>query len=209
MWTFPGQAEKLRDAGLVSGFLGVESLGAESSRLIGKAWSGEHARAWIPKLYREIWNREVTFRTSLIVGIPPDTREDMMATHRWAVDSELPNWKWHVLNVNRDHQSGWVSEFDRNADKYGFDWYTENGVTRWKTAQMTWRQAKDLQTELETIGKPYQMQDCWGLIERGTYGYDLAQDKHLYMVKMDRQEAATRRGQFLKRYYDQVMALPD
>lgn len=139
-----------------------ESLGPESSRLIGKAWSGEHARTWIPQLYHDIWQREVTFRTSWIVGIPPDTREDLLATHQWAIDSGLPNWKWHVLNINRDQQSGWVSEFDRNADQYGFDWYTENGQTRWMSAQMTWRDAKSLQNELETLGKPYQVQDCWG-----------------------------------------------
>jgi hypothetical protein len=208
IWSFPGQAEKLRDAGLVSGFLGVESLGEQASRLIGKAWSGQHARDWIPKLYHDIWKDQVTFRTSLIVGIPPDTRESMLATHQWAVDNGLPNWKWHVLNVNRDHQSGWISEFDKNADSYGFDWYTENGKTRWKTEVMTWRDAKDIQAELTTLSKPHQMQDCWGLIERGTYGYDLAQDKHLLIVEMDRKDAAARRGQFLSDYCDQVMALP-
>ncbi|PRQ03110.1 B12-binding domain-containing radical SAM protein [Enhygromyxa salina] len=208
IWSFPGQAEQLRAAGLVSGFLGVESLGEQSSRLIGKAWSGQHARAWLPKLYHDIWQGQVTFRTSLIIGIPPDTREDLYATHQWAVDNGLPNWKWHVLNVNRDHQSGWISEFDKNADSYGFDWYTEYGKTRWKTAVMTWRDAKNLQAELETLGKPHQMQDCWGLIERGTFGYDLAEDKHLLIVKMDRKDAATRRGQFLDAYYDRVMALP-
>lgn len=210
MWSYPGQAEKLRDAGLVSGFLGVESLGPEASRLIGKSWSGEHARAWLPRLYHEIWKREITFRTSLIVGIPPDTREDLLATHRWAVDNELPNWKWHLLNINRDQSSGWVSEFDRNADKYGFDWYTENGATRWKTAVMTFRDAKNLQTELETLGKPYQVPDCWSLIERGSYGFDLDADKHRLLAKMGAgQEAARRRAQFLERYYTQVMALPD
>ena len=131
-----------------------------------------------------------------------------MATHQWAVDNGMPNWKWHVLNVNRDHQSTWISEFDRNADDYGFSWYTERGQTRWKTAVMTWREAKNLQAELETLGKPHQMQDCWGLIERGTYGYDLVEDRHQLIVEMDRQDAAKRRKQFLKTYYQRVMALP-
>ena len=208
IWSFPGQAQKLREAGLLSGFLGVESLSPAASRLIGKAWSGQHARAWLPKLYHELWEGEVTFRTSLIIGIPPDTREDLLETHQWAVDSGLPNWKWHVLNINRDQQSTWISEFDRNADQYGFDWYTEHGKTRWKTEVMNWRDAKNLQAELTTLAKPHQRQDCWGLIERGTYGYDLGEDKHQLIVEMDRKDAAMRRGQFLAAYYAQVMALP-
>ncbi|HYD49115.1 MAG TPA: radical SAM protein [Terriglobales bacterium] len=210
LWTYrSSQPEKLREAGLVSGFLGVETLGHESSRLIGKAWSGEHARTWIPQLYHDIWQRQVTFRTSLIVGIPPDTREDLWATHQWALDNGLPNWKWHTLNINRDQQSGWVSEFDRNADQYGFDWYTENGQTRWKTAKMTWRDAKNLQDELETMGKPYQVQDCWGLIERATYGYEPEVERHLLVREIDHKEAAERRSGFLQGYYRAVMGLPD
>jgi hypothetical protein len=209
LWTYPGQPEKLRDAGLTAAFLGVETLGAESSRLIGKAWSGEHARAWIPRLYHEIWKKEITFRTSFIVGIPPDTRADLLATHQWCLDNQLPNWKWHVLNINRDQQSGWVSEFDKNADQYGFEWYTENGVTRWRTAAMTWREAKDLQTELETMGKPHQVQDCWGLIERATYGYEPAAFRDVLMKNIDRKEGAQRRVAFLQKYHDDVMALPD
>lgn len=208
VWAHPGQAEKLREAGLLSAFLGVESLGPDASRLIGKGWSGEHAKAWIPRLYHDIWKREVTFRIGLIVGIPPDTSEDLLATHRWAVDSGLPNWKWHLLHINRDQGDAWSSEFDRNADRYGFEWYTENGVTRWKTSCMTWREGKHLLGDLETLGKPFQKQDCWGLIERGTFGYDLDRDKDLRMVDIDKEEAAGRRRTFLDGYVQSVMALP-
>jgi hypothetical protein len=186
----------------------VESLNPAASRLIGKGWSGEHAKKWIPHLYHDIWKEEITFRTSLIVGIPPDTRDDLLGTHQWAVDNGLPNWKWHLLNINRDQNSAWVSEFDRNADQYGFDWYTENGVTRWQTKYMNWRDGKNLQNELETLGKPYQKQDCWGLIERGSFGYDLDQDKHMRIEAIDKEEAAGRRKRFLDRYVQSVMALP-
>lgn len=209
LWTYKGQPEKLHEAGLLSGFLGVESLHPTASRVIGKAWSGEHARTWLPDLWDKIWRREVTFRTSLIVGLPPDRREDMLETHRWAVDNGLPNWKWHLLNINREQGSAWVSEFDRSAEQYGFSWYTEAGVTRWKTEQMTWREAKELQTELETMAKPYQMQDCWALVERGSYGYDLARDRHTKIVDLDKEEGASRRQKFLDDYYRAVSALPD
>jgi len=208
IWAHPGQADKLREAGLISGFLGVESLGRESSHLIGKDWSGKHAKEWLPHLYHNIWNKEITFRTSLIVGIPPDTRDDLVSTHQWAVDNGLPNWKWHLLNINRDQNGAWVSEFDRNADQYGFGWYTENGVTLWKTSYMTWREGKNLQGELETLSKPYQKQDCWGLIERGTFGYDLQQDRDALIVNIDKEEAAERRKRFLNQYVEGLMGLP-
>ncbi len=208
VWAHPGQAEKLREAGLLSGFLGVESLGSEASRLIGKGWSGTHAREWLPRLYHDVWKGEVSFRIGLIVGIPPDTREDLLATHRWATDNGLPNWKWHLLSINRDQTGAWVSEFDRNADQYGFGWYSENGFTRWKTSYMTWREGKNLMNELQTLGKPYQKQDCWSLIERGNYGYDLERERDMLVRDVDTEEAARRRKQFLERYTQSVMALP-
>lgn len=208
LWTFKDQPHKLQEAGLASGFLGVESLNPQASRLIGKAWSGEHARTWLPQLYHDIWQKQVTFRTSLIIGIPPDTREQLYETHQWALDNGLPNWKWHVLNINRDQQGGWISEFDRNADQYGFDWYTENGQTRWKTQYMTWRQAKDMQKELESMAKPHQVQDCWGLIERATYGFEPEQELHRLIREIDHRDAAERRSKFLHDYVASVMALP-
>jgi hypothetical protein len=208
LWAHPGQAETLQEAGLISAFLGVESLSGEASRLIGKAWSGQHAKDWIPRLYHDVWKRGTTFCVGLIAGIPPEIRDDLMTTHQWAVDQALPSWRWHVLAINRDRHGAWVSEFDRNADQYGFGWYTENGLTRWKTSYMTWRDCKNLKDELTTLGKPYQKQDCWGLIERGTYGYDLDEDKDLRMVDIDNMEAAGRRQSFLKRYVASVSALP-
>jgi Radical SAM superfamily len=209
LWAHPGQAEKLQEAGLISAFLGVESLSGEASRLIGKGWSGTHAREYIPRLYHDVWKRGTTFRMGLIVGIPPETRDDMMTTHQWAVDQGLPNWKWHLLSVNRDSHGPWVSEFDRHADQYGFDWYTDNGVTRWKTSTMTWRDGKTLKDELTTLAKPYQKQECWGLIERGTYGYDLDHEKDVRLVDVDKQDAAQRRQVFLDRYVDSLSALPN
>jgi len=207
VWAHPGQADKLREAGLLSAFLGVESLGSESSRLIGKGWSGAHAKQWLPRLYHDVWKEAITFRAGFIVGIPPDTREDLLATHQWAADNGLPNWKWHLLSINRDQTGAWVSEFDRGAEQYGFSWYTENGVTRWKTPYMTWREAKNLKDELQTLGKSYQKQDCWALIERGNYGYDLEREKDVLIRDIDTQEAAGRRKQFLDGYTRSVMAL--
>src|SRR5262249_22395880 len=102
LYAHQGQAEKLQEAGLISAFLGVETLRGEGSRLIGKAWCGTHAREWIPRLYHDIWKRETTFRMGLIVGIPPETRDDLMATHQWAVDHGLPNWRWYLLGITRD-----------------------------------------------------------------------------------------------------------
>jgi hypothetical protein len=85
--------------------------------------------------------------------------------------------------------------------------YTENGVTRWKTKYMTWREGRNLLNELQTLGKGYQKQDCWGLIERGSFGYDLEEDKDPRIVDIDKEEAAARSQRFLDGYVRSVTAL--
>ena len=52
------------------------------------------------------------------------------------------------------------------------------------------------------------MQDCWGLIERATFGYEPEAERHILMKDLDRKEGAERRLAFLQKYYKAVMALP-
>jgi hypothetical protein len=74
---------------------------------------------------------------------------------------------------------------------------------------MNWRGAKNLLNELETIAKPYQKQDCWGLIERGSFGYDPDLEKDVYVKDLDKAEAAERRQKFLDSYTQSLFSLPD
>jgi radical SAM superfamily enzyme YgiQ (UPF0313 family) len=199
-------AVELSEVGLASTFLGVESFHPEAANMVGKAWSGKHAKEWLPKLYHDLWKEKTTFRMGFIAGLPPDTFKDLMSTHDWAVSNKLPNWIWHGLNISRDASNAWTSEFDRNAEKYGFEWFTQDGSVLWRTKYSNAILANDWATSLNTLARPHQKMNCWTLIELGNYGYDIDVVKHSPTRFASSPEVGIKRQEFFDRYKKQVLA---
>ena len=197
---------ELADVGLASTFLGVESLNEEAAAMVGKSWSGKKAKDWLPKLYHDLWKGETTYRLGFIAGLPPDTFRDLMNTHKWMVENRLPNWIWHGLNIQRDASNAWTSEFDRDAEKYGFEWYVEDGAMQWRTPYATSREANDWATALNTYAKPFQKQNCWTLIELGSLGYDVKDVRSKFYREVDWEKVGQQRNDFFQKYKAQLLS---
>jgi len=111
----------LEESGLVSAFHGIESLNKKASLSVGKAWSGKKARDYIPKLYHDIWNKKVLQTLGFIVGLPNDTKEDILSTIDWINDNQLPHALFQPLYISNDtRQRSNLSEFEKNVTKYGY-----------------------------------------------------------------------------------------
>lgn len=127
---FPETAIWLRDSGLVAAFFGIESFHPEASKVVGKAWSGKHGKEFILELKNGVWKDRVNITLSLIIGLPPETFEDMQETQQWCVDNDIDRWSWHVLGLSDNPSKYDKSEFDNNPAQYGFvvngnDWRSE------------------------------------------------------------------------------------
>ena len=110
----------LTESGLLTAFHGIESLGEKGSTVIGKGWSGKKARDYIPKLYHDIWDNKVYQTLSFIIGLPGDNRESINSTMDWFEQNDLHHMALHNLGMNQ-HQGGRnLSEFERNAESYGY-----------------------------------------------------------------------------------------
>jgi len=131
---FPDTAYMLKESGLFGSFNGLESLNPYASKLVGKAWSGKHAREFIPQLYHDIWKSEVPMLLSFIIGLPKETVVDVFSTAKWVKENNLYSAVFHKLGLfstatNVQHTI--LSEFDKNYSKYGFSfdsnekWYNE------------------------------------------------------------------------------------
>ena len=163
---FPDMAHLLKDSGLLGAYHGLESLHPYASNLVGKAWSGKHAREFIPKLFHDIWKGEIPQTLSFIVGFPKETPDYIQSTKDWFKDNKLHNCHFKGLGLfgkENDNKLYTIeSEFDKNYDKYGF-WF-EDGVGAYEGRQIwkneTWSQpqaavlAKNLNLELREICKP-------------------------------------------------------
>jgi hypothetical protein len=122
------------------------------------------------------------------------------------IENKLPNWIWHGLNINRDASNAWTSEFDRDAEKYGFEWYVEDGAMQWRTPYATARDAYDWATALNTYAKPYQKQNCWTLIELGSHGYDVKEMRNKLYSQVDWSKVGEQRNQFFENYKRQLLS---
>lgn len=117
---FEGMAEKLVESGLRGAFFGIESLHPTASVVIGKGWSGKEAREYIPTLVHTLWNDKVSVQCGLIVGLPGETHEDLYNTLQWANDNNINVIFFGLQVTNNLHERVYISEFERNAEQYGF-----------------------------------------------------------------------------------------
>jgi radical SAM superfamily enzyme YgiQ (UPF0313 family) len=125
----PAITEMLAESGLVSTYLGFETFDPQAAKLISKPWSGKHAKEYLVELYHKVWNKQVHITAGMIAGIPPETLDDHRATNQFFVDNDIPTWRWHGLNIKQPFGDHVASEFDLNAEKYGFAWKIKDGRT--------------------------------------------------------------------------------
>lgn len=129
---YPDVPYLLKETGLFTAFHGIETLGVKGSTVIGKGWSGKSAKEYIPKLYHDIWNKEIHQTLSFIVGLPGDTRETFIDNLNWFEQNDLHHMAIHPLGINNNASNKHLSEFDRNADKYGYTFPWPNQPWRWQ-----------------------------------------------------------------------------
>ena len=207
IWSNPGQAELLENSGLNSCFLGVETFNPEAADLIGKGWSGKHGKNFLLELNNNIWQARIPFLVSMIVGLPGDTKNTLQEHNNWLIDNQMPNWRWHLLNVNRDLTGPWVSEFDRNAKNYGFEWELWNGKPVWKTKYMTYIEARELRTELDAQAFDHKLIDCWAVLERANLGYDPKTERYRKKKDVANLPDAPKRIAFVENYFKDLMSI--
>jgi radical SAM superfamily enzyme YgiQ (UPF0313 family) len=203
--TWPEQEKILIDSGLKSCFFGIESLNPDSAKLIGKGWQGKNVKKYLPGLYHDIWNKKVSPRLGFIVGLPPESFDGMKETHQWLVDHELPNWVWEPLFIARDKINTYTSEFDRNAENYGFEFVNDNGEIIWKHTLYNQRQARDFKDQLTNLAKPFQKPSWVQLLELANYGLDVNSFQQQTYEQIDWKPINESRRDFCKNYYLQLL----
>lgn len=163
--TFHGSAAKLQDTGLVSCFLGLESLNPKAARLVGKGWSGTKAREAVPHLLHTVWESKVNAMLGLIVGLPGESEDDLIETSNWARENDL-NPQFYGLNLSRAAKT-YQSEFEANAHEYGFT-FDSRGL--WQHEYWTYDRAHRFASVLNKMHSHRVRVDNWShttLLSRG------------------------------------------
>lgn len=201
----PESAELLKLSGLKGAYFGIETFNEESAKLIGKAWIGKRGRDFLKNLYHTTWNKEISVHANFICGLPPESLDDYLKTHQWCVENEIPMWQWAPLQINRDSHNEFTSEFDRNSEKYGFEWVLINGELQWKTKYCDGETAVKWRHHLNSLRTGHIKPGCWDLIELGSFGIDLDYAMTQFRKDLPWAEISRKRIKFLKSYWSALM----
>ena len=136
---WPEQKDILPEAGLISCHFGVESLDPESCKQIGKGWGAKNHKTWLPYI-KKYWGNDVIINCTLIAGLGKETEKEWKETDDWFRESGIDDWFYQPLSL---HNSIMMSEFEKNAEQYGYRWpdpinnpsYWENDVTNLNRAK--------------------------------------------------------------------------
>lgn len=203
----PDSQFMLPESGLKGCFFGIESFNKEAAELVGKPWSVK-AKEWIPTLHNDIWKKSVNFQLGFIAGLPPETLPTLRETNQWCMDNDIPSWTWAGLTINRDAHDQYKSDFDINAEQYGFEWINYEGKPMWKSEYATAKIAKEWEFTLVEEAKPYQKLACWYLFELPNFGYKLDEFMSKRQVEIPWREVQTRRKSWFANYLKSLKDLP-
>lgn len=204
---FPQTAAILQESGLIGAQHGIETLHVDASKMIGKAWSGKHAREFIPHLYHNLWNNKINQHMSFIVGFPQESKQDIFDTIKWFVDNELDSSMFFPLNIRKVPGIA-SSEFDRNSQKYGFSWIQNHkGEEEWINDQWSYSSASEFSEIIKTEVRKYNRANSWDIPGFLWYGHsktDVLTKKYKeYDISLINQKTKI----FLQLYYEKLMSL--
>ncbi len=136
---FPEQISILRDMGQRAAFFGIESLHDPSAKAIGKGLGRERIIKILERI-KESWGSDSVLHGSFIIGLPYETPETAREWVEILRDREiaLDSCSFNALTLaTQNHGRGlpshskmWLSEFDINAEQYGYE--RGQGIYQWR-----------------------------------------------------------------------------
>jgi radical SAM superfamily enzyme YgiQ (UPF0313 family) len=210
---FPDMAYMLQESGLWGAFHGLESLHPYASNLVGKAWSGKRAKDFIPKLYHDLWGGKIPQMLSFICGLPKERPEDIMDTLKWFKESRLHTIFFAPLGLNNPNKSSRYSinsEFEKNAEKYGFKFYEDKWYTSgWENETWTDSSSRNFLAPIYNYIDEHNLRRAspWVVGNMQLLGYDKEYLFNTPMQHLDNPDYRNRLNNKYKEYYNLLMSL--
>ena len=196
IWSKPETEKMLIDSGLKSAFFGIESFESNSSRLVGKGWSGKHAKEWLLEK-RQTWDNNLTWQLGLIVGIPGQTIEQLEEDTNWLIDNDMHCWTFNYLWLEPGY---YQSEFSKNSEKYGFVFTDKNFPWEWKHEYWDLKKAIVVTEELNKKSYDHLKMAAWQLGEHVSLGYEFSELISTYQKDKNIDEISEKITQFINNY---------
>lgn len=154
--TYPEMIELLPESGLRSAFFGIESFQSEGAKAIGKGWNGQFAKDFLLKLKKH-WKDRTNWWMGMIVGLPGWSKEQEERDLQWMIENDMSCW-WHwalyINPANVINGQQWVSEFEKNYEKYGYK-FTEDNFVNWTNGNLVHTELQQIADDLNDYSYKY------------------------------------------------------
>lgn len=145
LYHHPEMINLLRDMGMVSAFFGIESFCQDSLKCIGKNLNVDKMKTFLDDLYNNHWNQKISFNLGFIVGLPFESKENILNTVNWLATRP---YSFHFEPLRLSDAGGhYKSEFEKNNSKFG---YKFSGDNNWYNDYLTESEAELIATKINT-----------------------------------------------------------
>lgn len=199
IWSKPQTAQWLKDSGLKSAYFGIETFNNQSSKVIGKGWSGSHARNWLLGM-KDTW-RDINWDLSMITGLPGWTPDELIENTTFMIENDMHCWNFYSLDIrpNRSISNWHHSEFDIHYEKYGYR-FNENDMYNWIMGDITREEVERLSTEANEISYKHKKIAGWELGLLSNYTTSMAELMNIKSVDFN-YDAITQKSKIFLREY--------
>lgn len=192
----PHTEQMLIDSGLRSAFFGIESFEENSSNLVGKGWSGKHAKDWL--LYmRQKHGTKLTWQLGLVTGIPGQTPEQLEQDCNWLIENDMHSWRYFPLWLEPGY---YQSEFSKNSAKYGFSFPDRQRPWYWENGDWTFDKALTIYSKLESMSENKMRLGAWAVGQHASLGYEFDSLMSIYTVDLPHKELKLKNKEFITNY---------
>jgi radical SAM superfamily enzyme YgiQ (UPF0313 family) len=144
----PETIDLIFGSGCKAGFFGVESFNPKTQSIIGKGMKKEKQLPVLDTI-KEKYGNSVSLHGAFIIGLPEEDINSIYSTIEYLVsdDCHFDSWSLSPLSINFGGISSFLSDIDKNWEKYGYE-KTENN--KWKNKYLDYSKALEL-TEYAVI----------------------------------------------------------
>lgn len=193
----PAMIPALIDLGLKGAFFGIESFKDEARKAVGRSTPIKHVLDAIKELKSQ---GDVRTHASMIVGLPGDTREDILNWKHNLISGELFNsWGAGPLILSNTNLQQTInfkgsiqseenrSAIEKDPAKYKYSVSQSSGriEAHWRNDHMSFQEAKEIASQLHNETDEFQSVGGWTLGSAWYHGATVKQIANPKMKKLD------------------------
>ena len=223
----PKNLDYLMQAGFKGMHFGLETFNEQAGKIIGKGMPSSRLKEGLIDIKRRYPNLHTT--STFIVGLPYETREEILKSLDWLVDSKaLDFWSFNPLIIPRRDPTVHHSYFTDNYRLYGYNvmpkeevqsrqseldgtafglkWW--RNIIYWQSKTFDYISAAKFVTEISQKSYQYRKIDGWSAFAMSGLGYELSelfQKSYNGKNKINDELLKQQSNEYIKKYKQQKL----